>query len=607
MRLRKFTAAIIGIFLIGTCALTANAAVPSVGDPGQTWVVPNDTALGEHVQQFLDTSPSGQFSYLFNPSTPSVNSNQSDFLSDPTCVSAKDSRCVGKNLSYEAVLPYCLTDTDVNCISGFGTVDSSGTRTPATFARYYPNKAINEYQGDPTLRLPSGVAGSLYSLPGATHDGGNLYYLSVSVKGDGNSQSGFAIGNFQAQIYPVQLQPETYNNGPGTGSGFWLNNRGRTDGTLYWGRTGAASSSETQFCVAASSQEQTCAVRFAFPANIKFYLKVRLQKVPGGWMHGRIADPSISITEASGYSELDIAANPVAVPAIYKMYKWLEMPPALRANYDTKTGAYINDPIFKQNPANAAPGGRSAGNEDPLKRNVILAPDSWSMSGMDQLKLWLPYVNDQATALLSYWTVRSLGNGEMQGSNNCFVDASSVTGIVTTNATQYSAGPPSFDKNQGLLNYSVGAPHYTTTHEVFQGTYDLIMRSDVARCVYGFSKAPIKATISVTSADGSPQTATTVLSETNGWVHLAANGFQFSNPSIAVKLTQDAPPPAPTPTPVATPEPIPSASPTSVATSAPVVAPVPTPKKTTITCVKGKTTKSVTAVKPVCPIGYKRK
>jgi membrane protein involved in colicin uptake len=30
-------------------------------------------------------------------------------------------------------------------------------------------------------------------------------------------------------------------------------------------------------------------------------------------------------------------------------------------------------------------------------------------------------------------------------------------------------------------------------------------------------------------------------------------------------------------------------------------------KKTTITCVKGKLTKKVTAVKPKCPVGYKKK
>jgi hypothetical protein len=38
------------------------------------------------------------------------------------------------------------------------------------------------------------------------------------------------------------------------------------------------------------------------------------------------------------------------------------------------------------------------------------------------------------------------------------------------------------------------------------------------------------------------------------------------------------------------------------ASAAPVAA-----KKTTITCVKGKTTKKVTAVNPKCPTGYKKK
>ena len=60
-------------------------------------------------------------------------------------------------------------------------------------------------------------------------------------------------------------------------------------------------------------------------------------------------------------------------------------------------------------------------------------------------------------------------------------------------------------------------------------------------------------------------------------------GFTFSSPTIQVKLSQEAP--APTPT----------------------ASPAPATKKLTITCVKGKTTKSVTGVKPVCPTGYKKR
>jgi hypothetical protein len=210
---------------------------------------------------------------------------------------------------------------------------------------------------------------------------------------------------------------------------------------------------------------------------------------------------------------------------------------------------------------------------------------------MEQLKLWIPFIEDKATALLSYWSVRTLGPGEMEGASKCFQDSNGVTGIVTTNATQYSAGPPAFSKDDGTLNYVVAAPHYGTKGEDFKGSYDLVMRSDVARCVYGFSKAPINATISITSSDGTPQVATTVIGERKGWLYLQAKNFEFSAPIIKAKLTQEVVV-EPTPTPTATPTPA----------KKPVVA-----KKITISCVKGKTIKKVTAVKPSCPSGFKKK
>jgi hypothetical protein len=111
------------------------------------------------------------------------------------------------------------------------------------------------------------------------------------------------------------------------------------------------------------------------------------------------------------------------------------------------------------------------------------------------------------------------------------------------------------------------------------------MRSDVARCIYGFSKAPVSAKVSVVSADGTPQVATTVFSEKDGWVYLTARNFEFSSPSVRVKLEQEASAPAKT------------------AETTPVAAPM----KTTITCVKAKMVKKVTAVSPKCPTGYKKK
>jgi hypothetical protein len=65
-------------------------------------------------------------------------------------------------------------------------------------------------------------------------------------------------------------------------------------------------------------------------------------------------------------------------------------------------------------------------------------------------------------------------------------------------------------------------------------------------------------------------------------MHLVARGFTFSSPTVRVKLMQEETKPAA------------EAKPAAVA-------------KSTITCVKGKSTKKVSAIKPACPSGWKKK
>ena len=77
----------------------------------------------------------------------------------------------------------------------------------------------------------------------------------------------------------------------------------------------------------------------------------------------------------------------------------------------------MKDPNFSRSGADYVQGGRTSGNPDPLLRNVIVAPEASSAAGMEQLKVWLPFVEDKATSLLSYWSVRTLSQEEMQGSS----------------------------------------------------------------------------------------------------------------------------------------------------------------------------------------------
>jgi hypothetical protein len=300
-------------------------------------------------------------------------------------------------------------------------------------------------------------------------------------------------------------------------------------------------------------------------------------------MHGRISSPDIQITKGASFSTIDFQGYPIAVPIVYKRYQYSEMPAELKDLYDVEKGGYKK--ACTDSPGYCA-GGRTGPSTDPNNRNVIVRPSPWDPFGMEQLKHWIPYVNDKATALPSFWSVRSLSSGEMAGASQCFSDSTNITGIVTTNSTQYSAGPPKYDRSEGTLSYQVAAPHYGTTGDVFKGSYDLVLRSDVARCVYGFRQAPIQATLSITSADGTPQVATTVIGERKGWLYLTAKNFEFSAPVIKAKLSQEA-----EPTPEATAKP---------------VAPKVTKKAQSITCLKGKVKKVVKGANPACPKGFKK-
>jgi hypothetical protein len=221
-------------------------------------------------------------------------------------------------------------------------------------------------------------------------------------------------------------------------------------------------------------------------------------------------------------------------------------------------------------------------------RNVQDYVEPYGDRAINLIQTFSKSAGDKSVAVPSFWNLRSLTRKEMSKANSCFNEGMGVKGIVTTNSTAYSEGPPTF--KDGQLNYKVASAHSNPDGSDFKGTYNLVIRSDVARCLYKFSAAPLYASIEVVSDNGQSSVATTVFGERDGWVELAAYNFGFSAPTIRVKLSQEAEvsaTPLPTPTPSAFAK--------------------PALKAVTITCVKGKLTKKVTGIKPKCPAGYRKK
>jgi len=301
----------------------------------------------------------------------------------------------------------------------------------------------------------------------------------------------------------------------------------------------------------------TSGIKYDFHADTSLQITVHMSKEPNGWFKARMKDVDVQILPfSSRNNRMIVKGSAVSTPNFAVVRRAENLIPAeekLAADFGYSKGAVMADPA---------------------------QPEIF-----DYVNYWRLYLKDIASQSTTSWGIEST---TWSSDNSCLRDKTRVLGIVATNAMGYDGSAPKFV--DGFLNYRVTGFHFAADGVTPNlGTYDLVMRSDAARCLYGFSNAPVSATVSIAGADGSQSVATTVVSEKDGWLKMKAAGFTFSEKRIKVKITQE-------PSAAATPSPAASATTAAVAK-----------KKSTITCVKGKTTKKVSAVSPKCPAGYKKK
>ena len=560
-------------------SMTINAANTDIDSEYRD---PNETRGGYQIVVLKDRIPLGDFSFLMAGGSGGWGLTCTS-LSDPQCASARGT------LRYMALLPPCAEPNQLDCIAELGSVSNDGSKSPGSFSQYFPTVGRHDFVGDPRLFLPNGAPPSVWSLPGLPHNGGNSYFVKVGVQGQesGSSNGGFKTTDFSIDISPASIvqdpnvpiggQPNGHGGGDDDRPGFYELPDGEVkkdeDGNPlpFSTRVGLAGYGGNDFFDCLLGAQSQCVKRESFPSEATLYINVRLSTSPKGWLHGRISEPNVSVKAIAGSKqavEIAIQAKTVKVPVVAKSTAFQDLPTPLQQAYGP-TGGFNGASSGSRIP------GSGSQQPDPALRNAISSPSSFSTTGMNELIAWLPYIDDKATANISKWTVRSLSESEMQSAGQCLTNNQQLNGLVMTNATQYSSGPPTYNRAEGSLNYQVAAPHYTSGGNVFLGTYDLIMRSDVARCIYGFTNAPLNASISVIDEEGVTTTATKMVSEKDGWIRIAAYGFGFSSPTIKVKLSQAG----------------------SKGVSA---------KKITIRCKKGKVVKRVAGAKPKCPAGFRK-
>lgn len=313
---------------------------------------------------------------------------------------------------------------------------------------------------------------------------------------------------------------------------------------------------------------------YNFPTETEYRIKVRTGKFKekiGGWFNGRILNPSIS----QDGDTLILSGTPARVLA-------------------ARTG-----PVSCENSKlTAAFASRCATKDPSLDNQFYVGVQTLSSSVEAVTTPTILYPNGgfayyestlKPVGFTSEWNAYAWG---VNSSGNCEIEAGKIA-LVTSNATIYSFYPPAWDPVEQSLAYKVGSLHLDDKGALHKGYFNLAVPKTFAKCLWGENILKAKATVAVTNADGTNNVATSVLSQDDQMIYFKVAGFTFSTPQIKVKLEVPKAEPTPTPTP--------SPSVTTTPTAKPVA------KKITITCVKGKVTKKVTAIAPKCPSGYKKR
>jgi hypothetical protein len=177
--------------------------------------------------------------------------------------------------------------------------------------------------------------------------------------------------------------------------------------------------------------------------------------------------------------------------------------------------------------------------------------------------------------------------------------ACSTIPFITVQSNSTFQGMPTWNPSSSSIEVGLTAPHFAVNGQLHRGYFEATISKEMGLCLWGIdlSKQAV-ATMSISYPSGSGGTEVQTVSgkfDGKNYILFSAN-FHYSSPMVAFKLTQDVKPAVEV-------APIEEAKP--VQESKPV--PVATPIKKTISCVKGKTTKKVTAEKPKCPKGFKLK
>lgn len=590
--MRKLLLCILVWALLGSLASQALAQERTE----EHWIAPQASQSGQVGFGFDDRED-----YFFIPALRAV-VYKNGIATGPLCKSISDPVCANSEyFTIKAMLVPCTNKSERNCIDAVIARGSNGKNVRGIFKDFVTKDEKYYWSGDPAKNIPDSKVETIWTFPGITHPGGSDFLVSVLL--DGTYEEG-KQPSWERVV--TMLQPVSTVLDDTARRAYSLPNE-RLDDFFpeeaikqRFTFNGAQVGTIHKNC--ATTTDGVCFRREQFPSDTSFAVSIRTSSKVSGWIHGRMRGPQVVVRNAGNFWITAVNGSPTEVPVVAQWIGKNQFTESLQNEFRNAPLTFVT----------AGDGG--------LAQRYSTAGD-FNKVTLRRFNSILPFAKDRASANPKIWAFGSVRPRDLLrdadalgGKKECLTKTDGLAGVVTTNATVYDGSIPAFNTTEQSLDYLVSAPHLAASGTEFGGTYDLIMRADVAKCIYGFDRTPASATISVLSESGTERLTTVNLLERSGWLIFAAYGFNFSSPKIKIKLSQSAVPGAKDSAEHLVEEDFlevkeePLAPAPSAKTEQSAAATKPAAKKLsskTITCIKGKSVRKVIGTSPNCPKGYK--
>jgi hypothetical protein len=455
-------------------ALTVQPALSSVQDmsPTSTLGWVVEEVYGQGSSQVVISSSKDGNSWSDEAYCSEIGAGKVSVIDPEASCDPKDYR--GQVIVQYSVLmaPVCQA-ADRNCISGLSAVGPDGQKVTGQFLGYTaPTEKF--IPANRSIGNPEGASSGIWKLPGVMNSlGSDLYDVQLNME---NGTASFQNGRLSQRF---GLQDRTFS----------------ASITPVANENGDSGTSQGNL-----------------PLNYNFELSAILPRSIMSWYAGRVSGAEVKYKRIdSTYNQITISGKPITVPSFMPVIPRSEATPELLKVFQ-----------FCQSDQPSCTG--------------------FYTQGMGKQNFFEPFrvaMKDKASGSRDLWAIRAIypqftSSSDSPGFLGC-APRDRASGISTTNAMLFTGNIPKF--KGGFFSYEVAGLHYEpdgTTE--FLGQYEMAMDEQIARCMFGYPRAPLSATVNVLNKNGTKAIATTTVGVKNKQLRLSAYNFTFSNKTIQVQL-----------------------------------------------------------------------